>query len=79
MKTTKGTSPTTGQPFEITETDDHDSVSIGLTAKGEAQVEVKCYAETAKDASARAIATLTETIAQLRTDGIRVVGDQPKA
>jgi hypothetical protein len=79
MKTIKGISQTTGQPFEITETEQADSVSISLTAKGEAQVEVKCYAESAGSAADTAVSVLTSTIAKLREEGIKVVGDQPKA
>lgn len=75
MKTTRGVSQETGQPFEITETESQDSASISLTAKGEAQVEVKAYAETLPEARERATQGFLDLLAALRDQGVRIVGD----
>lgn len=74
MKTTKGVSQHTGEPFDIEEHSDLNSVEISLTAKGDAQVSIKVYAETTSKASEEAVTVLTDTISALTDKGIHVVG-----
>lgn len=78
MKTTKGTSPTTGQAFEITETENTNSVEITINAKGEAQVAVKVYDDRAEGARVEAQTVLLALLASLRFSGLRIAGDPKK-
>lgn len=79
MRTTKGTSPTTGQPFTIEEDTDQDSIEIAMTAKGEAQVTAKVYRSNIRVATEQAVEALVDVHSRLRKEGIRIAGDPKEA
>lgn len=80
MKRTTGTSPQTGQPFSIEETDSQSSVEVTLNAKGEAVLTVKSYAVTTDAAATEALEVLTRTLLALHSRSIPVAGNvTPKA
>lgn len=79
MKTTKGTSPQTGQPFAIEEETEQDSVEITVNAKGEAQVTAKVYRNNIRVATEQAVEALVAIHSKLREQGVRVAGDPKEA
>lgn len=79
MKSSKGTSPVSGTPYEFTEVESQSSVECALNAKGEITVAVKVYDILPGAAAADAVAVLKNTCAKLREEGFVVAGDRTKA